>query len=83
MEIRTIRFAVNSQVGWRQKRGDVLLTSEEFAEARSRTTFHNAVVALVSLYLEILNKFTMRERGGGEVRMICACRKEREKRGHL
>jgi hypothetical protein len=64
--------------GLARKGVDVLLTFfEDLAEARSRTTFHNAVVALVSLYLVIAHKFPMGEKG-------CAndlCRKEKEKRG--
>jgi len=54
-----IQFVVNSQVGWRQKRGTVLRTSNEFAEAKSRTTFHNAAIALARLYLAIVSEFRM------------------------
>lgn len=54
-----IQFVVNSQVGWRQKRGTVQRTSKEFAEAKSRTTFHNAAIALVRLYWEIVSDFRM------------------------
>jgi len=75
-----IRFAVYLQVGWRQKRGDVPPTSEEFVEARSRTTFHNDVVALVSLYLAIVNKFPMGEKGWGRGANDM-CRKGKGKRG--